>query len=81
MQSKNGGFPAWEPQRAYSWIEVMSNFLIHDTNARDFVALINEPDQLILQWKKFLFQNIRSSTFSNCQTLRSLLTALSTLSN
>lgn len=49
MQSKNGGFPAWEPQRAYSWIEVMSNFLIHDTGARDFVALINQPDQLILQ--------------------------------
>lgn len=21
LQSKNGGFPAWEPQRAYSWIE------------------------------------------------------------
>ncbi|XP_057520604.1 lupeol synthase-like isoform X2 [Amaranthus tricolor] len=21
LQSKNGGFPAWEPQRAYSWLE------------------------------------------------------------
>lgn len=21
-QSRNGGFPAWEPQRAFSWLEV-----------------------------------------------------------
>nr|GFC52337.1 lupeol synthase [Tanacetum cinerariifolium] len=21
LQSLNGGFPAWEPQRAYSWLE------------------------------------------------------------
>ncbi|OMO57913.1 Prenyltransferase/squalene oxidase [Corchorus olitorius] len=25
LQSKNGGFPAWEPQRAYSWLEVYTN--------------------------------------------------------
>ena len=30
MQSSNGGFPAWEPQRAYRWLEVTSpiNLLI-----------------------------------------------------
>jgi cycloartenol synthase len=22
LQSSNGGFPAWEPQNAYSWLEV-----------------------------------------------------------
>jgi len=22
LQSSNGGFPAWEPQRAYRWLEV-----------------------------------------------------------
>ena len=24
IQSSNGGFPAWEPQRAYRWLEVTS---------------------------------------------------------
>ncbi|KAI4380230.1 hypothetical protein MLD38_006445 [Melastoma candidum] len=24
LQSKNGGFPAWEPQRAYSWLELFN---------------------------------------------------------
>lgn len=24
LQSSNGGFPAWEPQNAYSWLEVIA---------------------------------------------------------
>jgi len=28
LQSSNGGFPAWEPQRAHEWLEVTSQSLI-----------------------------------------------------
>ncbi|CAI0553285.1 unnamed protein product [Linum tenue] len=31
LQSKNGGFPAWEPQRAYGWLEVINQSSIYNS--------------------------------------------------
>ncbi|KAF5804688.1 putative lupeol synthase [Helianthus annuus] len=31
LQSENGGFPAWEPQRAYSWLEVLIIIYLFET--------------------------------------------------
>lgn len=28
LQSSNGGFPAWEPQRAYAWLEVTFEYYV-----------------------------------------------------
>ncbi|KAK3015541.1 hypothetical protein RJ639_006223, partial [Escallonia herrerae] len=32
LKSENGGFTAWEPQRAYSWMEVYTNFKDNRSN-------------------------------------------------
>ncbi|KVI11869.1 Prenyltransferase/squalene oxidase [Cynara cardunculus var. scolymus] len=42
LQSENGGFPAWEPQRAYSWLEVQYD--LTSRNTREISAYrISDP--------------------------------------
>ncbi|OMO57895.1 Prenyltransferase/squalene oxidase [Corchorus olitorius] len=67
LQSKNGGFPAWEPQRAYSWLEkfnpteVFENTLIE----REHVECTSSAIQALALFRK-LHPKHRRAEIDHC---------------
>ncbi|KAK4797732.1 hypothetical protein SAY86_030058 [Trapa natans] len=54
MQSKNGGFPAWEPIRAYRWLEKFNpiEFLEDTLIEREYVECTSSAIQGLVMFKK-----------------------------
>ncbi|XVF17519.1 hypothetical protein REPUB_Repub10bG0129800 [Reevesia pubescens] len=54
MQSKNGGFPAWEPQRAYSWLEMFNptEFFEDTLIEREYVECTSSAIQALKLFRK-----------------------------
>ncbi|KAF5804686.1 putative lupeol synthase [Helianthus annuus] len=54
LQSENGGFPAWEPRRAYSWVEKFNpiEFFEDALIERDYVECTSSAIQGLVLFKK-----------------------------
>ncbi|CDP10848.1 unnamed protein product [Coffea canephora] len=67
LQSKNGGFPAWEPVRAYRWMEKFNptDFLEDVLIEREYVECTSSAIQALSLFKK-LYPGHRKAEVESC---------------
>ncbi|XP_027117731.2 lupeol synthase-like [Coffea arabica] len=67
LQSKNGGFPAWEPERAYRWMEKFNptDFLEDVLIEREYVECTSSAIQALSLFKK-LYPGHRKAEVESC---------------
>ncbi|KAK6941195.1 LOW QUALITY PROTEIN: Squalene cyclase, C-terminal [Dillenia turbinata] len=67
LQSSNGGFPAWEPQRAFRWIEKLNptEFFEDVLIEREYVECTASAIQGLALFKK-IYPNHRRKEIENC---------------
>ncbi|KAJ9548501.1 LOW QUALITY PROTEIN: hypothetical protein OSB04_021044, partial [Centaurea solstitialis] len=67
LQSENGGFPAWEPQRAYSWLEKFNptEFFEDVLIEREYVECTSSAIQGLTLFKK-LHHGHRTKEIEHC---------------
>ncbi|GMN56820.1 hypothetical protein TIFTF001_025931 [Ficus carica] len=66
-QSSNGGFPAWEPQRAFRWLEKFNpiEFLQDTMIEREYVECTSSVIQSLVLFRK-LYRKHRRSEIDSC---------------
>ncbi|KAI3811502.1 hypothetical protein L1987_21226 [Smallanthus sonchifolius] len=67
LQSENGGFPAWEPQRTYSWVEKFNTveFFEDALIEREYVECTSAAIQALAMFKK-LHPGHRTEEIERC---------------
>ncbi|KAK4605383.1 hypothetical protein RGQ29_013442 [Quercus rubra] len=67
LQSSNGGFPAWEPQRAYRWLEKFNptEFFEDALIERDYVECTSSVVQALALFRKFYPKHRRTEIDSS----------------
>ncbi|GMN53543.1 hypothetical protein TIFTF001_022667 [Ficus carica] len=67
LQSKNGGFPAWEPQRAFRWLEKFNptEFFEDTLIEREYVECTSSAIQALTMFRK-LYPKHRRKEIDNC---------------